>query len=151
MPIFLSNSTNLKFLVGGTAPQTDFGLFQSNFSYVMYHKCETPTEFQNLEEFIAQLISCSSYNPEFCFNPLTLMCFIINPMTGQKKKIRLAYDNCSNVTILEEEICDKLALEGSNCDVAFHGTGGTSKAFGGQRAVKFKYFYKHFFSLSNFV
>ena len=127
----------MKFLAGGIAPQEDFGLFQPDYSNIMYKNCHTSLDFKNLEEMIGKLLSGQTYSPEHCFSFSTVLVYIINPITWKKKKIRLVNDSCSNVTILEEEVSDEIELQGEDADVAFYGTGGQSKSFGGQKAVKF--------------
>ena len=135
LPIFLSH--NSSFVKGGKTPKEDFGLFSPDYSNLMYKNCNSWDEYEQLQEVLDRLISCHSYSPTYLFNPLTLLCFIINPINKRKVKIRLAFDNCSNVTILEEETAKKLDLDGKNVQVSFSGTGGSSQKYGNQKDVQF--------------
>ena len=135
LPIFLSH--NSSFVKGGKTPKEDFGLFSPDYSNLMYKNCNSWDEYEQLQQVLDRLISCHSYSPTYLFNPLTLLCFIINPINKRKVKIRLAFDNCSNVTILEEETARKLDLDGKNVQVSFSGTGGSSQKYGNQKDVQF--------------
>ena len=134
LPIFLSNDSQLPEV--GRNPE-NFGFLQSNFSNQLFKHCNTKADYEKLEENLIRAFSCQSYTPEYLFNPLTLLCFIINPITRKKKKIRIVWDSCSNITILEENVAKILKLHGPNVDISFSGTGGKCQRFEGQKDVQF--------------
>ena len=134
-PICLSNST-FKFLSAG-GNHLDYGLFNPEYSNVTFKNCNTLADFKAVEDLLTNLMSCQSFSPDHCFSPLTLMCYIVNPRTYRRKKIRIVYDNCSNITVLDEQTAADLDLEGEDVDISFAGTGGTKQRFGNQKDVKF--------------
>ena len=136
-PIFLSNSSQFQFCLGDDGPQLSYGLFSPEFSNIMYKNCDSDEDFRSLEDVISKLSSCHSYSPDLCFNPLTILCYMVNPDNLMKIKVRLVYDNCSNVTIVDENTAEELGLIGKECDLTFSGTGGAQQRFGNRRDVKF--------------
>ena len=135
-PIFLSNSSQFQFCLGDDGPQLNYGLFSPEFSNIMYKNCDNDEDFRSLEDVISKLSSCHSYSPDLCFNPLTILCYMVNPDNLMKIKVRLVYDNCSNVTIVDENTAEELGLIGKECDLTFSGTGGAQQRFGNRRDVK---------------
>ena len=101
-PTFLSH--NSSFVKGGKTPKENFGLFSPDYSNLMYKNCNSWDEYEQLQEVLYKLISCHSYSPTYLFNPLILLCFIINPINKRKVKIQLAFDNCSNATLWKKKL-----------------------------------------------
>ena len=106
----------------------------------MYKYCNSWNEYEQLQEVLNRLISCHSYSPTYLFNSFTLLRFIINPITKRKIKIRLELDNCSNVTILDEETAKKLDLNSKNAKVSFSGTRGV-------RSIKIKRMFSFYYKV----
>ena len=125
LPIFFSQNTIFDLFVGEAASR--FGLLNSNYS----NHC-----FEG-EGISIEMFSHLTYLPEFRCNPLTLICWIVNTATKKKQKLRILYDNCSNLSILREQVSDDIDLKGYPVDFDFTGTGGNSHSYVNQKDVRF--------------
>ena len=95
---------------------------------------------ENEESQDSDLSSClTAFDPDFTYSPLTLMCYIVNPNKPEKvKKIRLAFDNCSTITVLKRSLAEELDLQGPSVDLTFVGTGGGTNSFSDNKDVRFQ-------------
>lgn len=95
----------------------------------------------NEETDFSELFNNSTYTPDFSYSQLTLLCYIVNPATDKKKRIRCTFDSCSNITILKKSVADELQLDdGKNYDLTFSGSGGVESTFKNNKKV---WFYLH--------
>ena len=79
-----------------------------------------------------------TYKPEFLFTPLTLLLWIVNPITQRKMKIRCLFDNASNVSLLRYDLAKALGLIGEQIDLQFTSSGGESHQFKNQNECLFQ-------------
>ena len=126
----LSNSSYLDFLCCGESTyMLDPNYSMNTFRNVNDEESENP-----------KLSSClAAFNPDFTYSPLTLMCYIFNPSKPEKiKKIRLAFDNCSTITVVKRSLAEELDLQGPSVDLNFVGTGGGKNSFSDNKDVRLK-------------
>ena len=130
-PIFLSNSNNLDFLCWGGGM---IDMLNPNYSIKAFE------HLSDEESDELGLSSClTSFDPDFTYSPLTLMCYIINPNQPEKeKKIRVTLDNCSTITVIKKSLAEELDLQGQSVDLTFVGTGGGRNNFSNSKDVRFK-------------
>ena len=78
-----------------------------------------------------------TYSPHLLFTPLTLLVWIINPVTQRRKKVRLLFDDASNITLVRQDVAEELGLIGEQVDLNFMSSGGESHKFKNQNESKF--------------
>ena len=115
---------------------TNYELLDPMYSFNMFSSINEKTNF-------SELFNSSTFNPDFSYSQLTLLCFIVKPgipnqTTDRKKLIRCTFDSCSNITILRRSVADELQLDdGKNYDLTFSGSGGIESTFKNNRKVYF--------------
>ena len=149
-PIFLSNHTDVSMLCGledceetkmlnPSYSNNTFGHFnnEDDGHHLKEEEEVLEEDVRKLEEDVQPLMSCLSYNPEFQYCPFTLMCYIVNPRTKKRKKIKIALDSCSNITILKDSVAKELELEGKTVNLSFDSTGCISNSYKNREDVEF--------------
>ena len=129
-PLMLSNSSHINFQCCGDGSfMLDPNYSRKTFNYVNDEEPKT-----------ADLRSClTAFDPDFTYSPLTLMCYVLNPNKPEKiKKIRIAFDNCSTITVVKKSLAEELDLEGPSVDLTFTGTGGGKNSFSDNKDVRLK-------------
>ena len=129
-PLMLSNLSHINFLCCGV------GSFMLDPNYSR----KTFNHVNDEESKSADLRSClTAFDPDFTYSPLTLMCYILNPNKPEKmKKIRIAFDNCSTITVVKRSLAEELDLQGPSVDLTFVGTGGGKNSFSDNKDVRLK-------------
>ena len=129
-PLILSNSSHINFLCCG----------DSSFMLDPNYSRKTFNHVNDEESKTADLRSClTAFDPDFTYSPLTLMCYVLNPSKPEKiKKIRIAFDNCSTITVVKKSLAEELDLEGPSVELTFTGTGGGKNSFSDNKDVRLK-------------
>ena len=116
------------------APMTnnEYELLDPMYSCNMFSSVNEKTDF-------SELFNSSTFNPDFSYSQLTLLCFIVNQTTDRKKLIRCTFDSCSNISILRRSVAYDLQLdEGKDYDLTFSGSGGVECTFKNNKKVYFR-------------
>ena len=79
----------------------------------------------------------AAYAPDFVFNTVTIVCYMVNKRTNRKRKVRCLIDDASDISLVLRSTADKLGLKGKKCSADFTGTGSFSQHFENEKQVEF--------------
>ena len=137
-PLFLSHNTLKSHfasfrggntLTGSQIPKMLRADYTEDEGYVSEDMADS-FEFDQ-DRYISKAISQSTqiihqtaaYAPDFVFNTVTIVCYMVNKRTNRKRKVRCLIDDASDISLVLRSTADKLDLKGKKCSADFKGTG----------------------------
>ena len=152
-PLFLSHDTlkaHFACFRGGNAitgsqiPKMLRADYTEDEGYLSMDEMAEPLD-SDQDRYISKAISQSTqiihqtaaYAPDFVFNTVTIVCYMVNKRTNRKRKVRTLIDDASDISLVLRSTADKLGLKGKKCSADFTGTGSFSQHFENEREVQF--------------
>ena len=93
----------------------------------------------NDEILHGNLLHGTKHEPDFVFGVISLVCDVVNIITGKSIRTRVLVDDGSNINIVERSLADKigLTLDCEDIDVSFRTTGSVLLNYNNEKQVKF--------------
>ena len=80
-----------------------------------------------------------AFRPDFSFNCVTIKAWLVNIVTGRRKKVRVLLDDASNVTIMLRRTAERLGLcSGEDVSTGFTSTGSALHHYEAEKEVRFR-------------